>query len=195
MAEKNPKVDALLERTGKWREEFGKLRKILLGFPLTEAVKWGQPCYSLGKGNVVLMHGFKDYCALLFFKGALLEDPEGILIRQTDNVQAARQVRFADARAIGKLQSAVKALVRQAIAAEQAGLKVKLKKTSQFPVPAEFRRELETDSALSKAFAALTPGRQRAYLLHFAGAKQSRTREARIEKCRPRILDGIGLND
>lgn len=191
----NAKVDAFMERAKSWQEEFGLLREILLASGLDEDLKWGQPCYTLGGRNVVLMHGFKEYCALLFFKGALLKDPKGILVQQTENVQSARQVRFTNAAEITKLKTALKAYVKEAIALEQSGAKVEFKKTTEFPMPEEFQRALDTNSALRNAFEELTPGRQRGYLLHFSSAKQAKTRESRIEKCTPLILDGLGLDD
>jgi uncharacterized protein YdeI (YjbR/CyaY-like superfamily) len=192
---KNPEVDKFLSEEETWREEFTKLRSVILDCGLTEELKWGKPCYSFQGTNVVLIHGFKEYCAILFTKGALLKDPEGILIQQTKNVQAARQVRFTNVGQVVKLASALKAYIKEAMAAEKAGLKVTYKKTSEFAVPEEFRNKLAKDSALKAAFEALTPGRQRGYLLYFSGAKQSETREARIEKCIPLIFDGIGLQD
>ena len=192
---KNPKVDEFLRKTKTWREEFEKLRAIILDCRLTEDFKWGVPCYTLEKKNVVLMHGFKEYCALLFFKGALLADPKGVLIRQTENVQAARQIRFTNVREIVSKKAIVKAYVQEAIEVEKAGRKVKLKKTSDYKVAEEFQRKLDEIPALRTAFEALTPGRQRQYLFYFSSAKQSKTREARIEKCVPLILDGLGLND
>lgn len=191
----NPKVDAFINRAEQWREEFEKLQEIILDTGLTEELKWGQPCYTLDGKNIVLMHGFKEYCALLFHKGALLSDPEGILIQQTENVQSARQIRFRNFREIFDLESVIKDYVREAIEAEKAGLKVKLKKTSEFNMPEEFRKKLDKNAALKKAFEALTPGRQRGYLLHFSQPKQSKTREARVEKFIPQILKGKGLND
>ena len=195
MSEMNPKVDAHLKKAKQWREEFEKLRAIALGCQLTEELKWGQPCYSFQKGNVVLIHGFKEYCALLFFKGALLKDADGILVQQTENVQAGRQIRFTDVREIVEMEPILKAYIREAIAVEKAGLKVELKKTSEFAVPEEFQEKLAKNPTLKAAFAALTPGRQRAYLLHFSAPKQSKTRQARVEKCMPQILKGKGLND
>jgi uncharacterized protein YdeI (YjbR/CyaY-like superfamily) len=192
---KNPKVDAMLETEDQWRREFQKLRSILLDCDLDEDLKWGKPCYALNGANVVLIHGFKAYCALLFMKGALLKDPEGILVQQTENVQAARQIRFRDLKEINARESAVRAYVQQAIEVEAAGLEVTLKKTAEFKMPEEFKHRLEQLPALAKAFAALTPGRQRGYLLYFAGAKQSQTRAARVEKCVPQILKGKGLDD
>ena len=195
MSKTNPKVDGYLRRAKQWQEEFKKLRVIILGCGLTEELKWGCPCYSFEKSNVVLMHGFKDYCALLFFKGALLKDPQKILIQQTKTVQASRQIRFTNAREIGKMKSTLKAYIDEAIEVEKAGLKVNFKKTSEFAFPEEFQSKLEQNPALKTAFEALTPGRQRGYLLYFAAPKQSKTRESRVEKCMPQILNGKGLND
>ncbi|QNM98007.1 YdeI/OmpD-associated family protein [Chitinimonas koreensis] len=191
----NAKVDAFLSKAEKWQDEFGKLRAILLDGPLAEELKWGVPCYAFEGRNVVLMHGFKEYCALLFFKGALLKDPEGILVVQSEHTQATRQIRFTDGAGIDAMASVLKAYVREAIEVEKAGLKVALKKTGEFEMPAEFREKLDALPELKTAFEALTPGRQRAYLLHFSGAKQSKTRTSRVEKCVPRILDGKGLDD
>jgi uncharacterized protein YdeI (YjbR/CyaY-like superfamily) len=191
----NPKVDAYVKAEKTWRAETEQLRRILLTCDLTEELKWGHPCYSLEGKNVVLIHGFKEYCALLFFKGALLKDPKGILVQQTENVQAARQIRFTAVQEITKQEPTIKAYVRDAIAIEKAGLKVPLKKTSDFKVPVEFQKELNASPALKTAFAALTPGRQRAYLFHFSQAKQSQTREARVKKYLPQILRGKGLDD
>lgn len=193
--EKSPKVDAYLERAKKWREEFEQLREIALASKLTEDLKWGEPCYTLDNKNIVLMHGFKEYCALLFFKGALMKDPKGILIQQTENVQAARQIRFKSLSEIVKMKPTLKAYIKEAVEVEKSGQEVSFKKTDEFAMPEEFLMRLNRDSVLKEAFEALTPGRQRAYLLHFAGAKQAKTREARIEKCAPMILDGLGLND
>lgn len=195
MKKTNPKVDAFLSRAKTWQAEYEKLRKILLDCSLTEELKWGVPCYAFQNSNVVLMHGFKEYCALLFFKGALLRDPKGILIKQTANVQSARQIRFTGVREIVKLKTVLKDYVHEAIELEKAGLKVNFKKTAEFAVAEEFQNKLDKSPALKKAFHALTPGRQRAYLLHFSAAKQSKTREARVEKCTPQILKGQGLND
>ena len=191
----NPKVDALLGRAERWREEFTELRRIALACQLTEEMKWGNPCYAIGGSNVVLIHGFKEYCAFLFFKGALLKDPKKLLIQQTENVQAARQIRFTNVGEITKLESALKAYIREAIEVEKSGLQVNYKKTSEFTMPAEFQSKLKKVPALKTAFKALTPGRQRGYLLHFSAPKQSKTREARIEKNLPKILKGKGLND
>ncbi len=191
----NPKVDEFLNKATKWREEFGKLRMIILNFQLTEELKWGVPCYTFQERNVVLIHGFKEYCALLFFKGALLKDTHGILIRQTENVQASRQIRFSSLREIIELEPILKASILEAVEVEKAGLKVELKKTSEYSIPEEFQKKLDEEPALKTAFDALTPGRQRAYLFFFSQPKQSKTREARIEKCMPQILIGKGLND
>ncbi len=191
----NPKVDAFIGRARQWREEYEKLRAIVLGCGLTEELKWGVPCYTFENKNVVLMHGFKEYCALLFPKGALLKDRRGILIQQTENAQAARQVRFTSVREIAQLEPALKAYIDEAIAAEKAGLKVNLKTTSEFKVAEEFQSKLDAMPALKTAFDALTPGRQRAYLLYFSAPKQSKTRASRVEKCMPQILSGKGLND
>jgi uncharacterized protein YdeI (YjbR/CyaY-like superfamily) len=191
----NPKVDAFLNRTEKWRDEFEKLRRIVLACGLTEDLKWGQPCYTVQNKNIVVIHGFKEYCALLFFKGALLKDPRHILIQQTPNVQVPRQVRFTSIKEIAKLAPTLKAYIHEAVEVEKAGLKVKLKKTSDYPVPEEFQAKLNKMPALKAAFAALTPGRQRAYLFYFSQPKQSKTREARVEKYTQQILDGKGLND
>ena len=193
--DRNPKVDAYLRRSKKWREEFEKLRMIILACGLIEELKWGCPCYTFEKRNVVLIHGFKEYCALLFFKGALLKDPNGILIQQTKNVQAARQIRFTNVREIVKLKPFLKAYIKEAIAVEKAGLKVKLKKTSDFKIPEEFQNKLDQMPALKTAFKALTPGRQRAYLFHFSQPKQSKTRQSRVEKYMHQILNGKGLDD
>ncbi len=187
----NPKIDAFLERAEIWEQEFAALRKIVLDCGLDEELKWGQPCYSLGKANVVLIHGFKDYCALLFFKGALLKDPDGILVQQTENVQSARQIRFTGAAEIARMENLLKDYIQQAIEVEKAGLKAEFKKTAEFEMPEEFKARLDGMPDLKAAFEALTPGRQRAYLLHFSGAKQSKTREARVEKHIARIFEGL----
>ena len=189
----NPKVDGFFRKAKQWREEFAKLRKICLDCGLTEELKWGKPCYTYQQSNIVLIHGFKNYCALLFFKGALLKDPEGILIQQTENVQAARQIRFTNVQEIR--QSILKSYIKEAIDMEKAGLEVSYKKTSEFAIPEELQNRLDNSPRLKKAFNALTPGRQRGYILYFSGAKQPKTREARIEKCVPQILQGKGLND
>jgi uncharacterized protein YdeI (YjbR/CyaY-like superfamily) len=195
MNKMNPKVDAFLIKAKKWKEEFEKLRMIVLDCRLTEELKWGQPCYTFEKSNIVLIHGFKEYCALLFFKGALLKDPNGILIQQTANVQAARQVRFTSVREIVEMEPMLKAYIYEAIDVEKAGLKVKYRKTSEFKIPEEFQNKLDEIPALKAAFDALTPGRQRAYLFYFSQPKQSKTRESRVEKCMQQILNGKGLND
>ncbi|HEV2396392.1 MAG TPA: YdeI family protein [Candidatus Sulfotelmatobacter sp.] len=195
MNERNPKVDAILRQATTWREELEALRTIVLGCGLTEELKWYQPCYTLEKKNVVLIHGFKEYCALLFFKGVLLKDPKSILIQQTENVQAGRQIRFTGVREIVKMKPTLKAYILEAIELEKAGSKVKLKKTTDFKIPGEFRKKLDELPALKAAFKALTPGRQRGYLFHFSQPKQSKTREARVEKYVPQILSGKGLDD
>ena len=191
----NPKVDDFLSKAEKWQAEFEKLRSIVLDCGLTEDFKWGHPCYTVENGNVVLIHGFKDYCALLFFKGALLTDANGLLIQQTENVQGSRQIRFTSVREIDELEPPLKAYIRQAIEVEKAGLKVEYKETSAFAVSEEFQKKLDEDPALRAAFEALTPGRQRAYLLYFSAPKQSKTREARVKKSIDLILDGMGLHD
>ena len=191
----NPKVDAFLKRQDKWRAEFERLRNILLTSGLTEELKWGQPCYALDGKNVALIHGFKEYCAILFHKGALLKDPKGVLIQQTKNVQAARQIRFKSVQEVAKLEKTLSAYVREAIAIERAGMKVPLKKTSAFEMPDEFKSKLAANAKLKAAFAALTPGRQRAYIFHFSQPKLSKTRTTRVQKHTPRILQGLGLDD
>jgi uncharacterized protein YdeI (YjbR/CyaY-like superfamily) len=192
---KSSKVDAFLGRTEKWRAEFETLRAIVLESGLTEDLKWGNPCYALDGANIVLMHGFKDYCALLFFKGALLKDVCGVLVQQTENVQSPRQVRFTGIQDIVELESVLKGYISEAIEVEKAGLSVTRRTTADYAVPEEFQNRLDDDPALKAAFDALTPGRQRGYLLYFASAKQSKTREARVEKCTPQILAGQGLDD
>ncbi len=191
----NPKVDFFFRKVKHWQEEYEKLRTIVLDCELTEELKWGKPCYTSQGANIVLIHGFKEYCALLFFKGALLKDAKSILIQQTENVQAGRQVRFTDVREIVKLAPTLKAYIQEAIEVEKAGLKVNYKKTTEFSMPEEFQKKLDAMPALKIAFGTLTPGRQRGYLLHFSAAKQSKTRESRVEKCMPQILKGKGLND
>ena len=191
----NPKVDWFFEKDGQWKSSFAKLRELALDSGLTEELKWGHPCYTLKGKNVFLMHGFNDYCALLFLKGALLKDDHKILVQQTESVQSARQIRFTSAKEIVKLAPVVQGYMQQAIMVEQSGKKVPLKKTVEFEMPEEFKRALKEMPDLKKAFHALTPGRQRGYLLHFAAAKQSKTREARIEKNVERILAGMGLDD
>lgn len=191
----NPKVDWFFEKDTKWQNEYEKLRTIILDCGLIEELKWGCPCYTFENTNIVLIHGFKDYCALLFFKGALLNDPNGILIQQTKNVQSARQIRFTNVKEIVKMEKTLKSYVYEAIEVERAGLKVKLKKTTDFKIPEEFQRKLDKSAALKKAFYALTPGRQRAYIFYFSLAKQSKTREERVEKYVKKILNGKGLDD
>src|ERR1700752_132641 len=191
----NPKVDQYLSKAEKWQEEMERLRLINLDCGLTEELKWGVPCYTFEKRNIVLIHAFKEYCALLFFKGALLNDAEGILVQQTQNVQSSRQIRFTNVREIDKLEPLLRAYIYEAIEVERAGLAVNFKKTSEFAVTEEFQNKLDKNRRLKTAFEALTPGRQRAYLLYFSAPKQSRTRVSRIEKCVPRILNGKGLND
>jgi len=193
--ETNPGVDWFFEKDEKWKKEYEQLRTIVLSCGLTEELKWGCPCYTFENSNIVLIHGFKEYCALLFFKGALLNDPQGILIQQTENVQSARQIRFTDLKEIVNMEKVLKAYIYEAIEVERAGLKVKLKETSDFKIPEEFQKKLNKNAALKKAFNALTPGRQRAYIFYFTQPKQSKTREARIEKYTQQILDGKGLND
>jgi uncharacterized protein YdeI (YjbR/CyaY-like superfamily) len=191
----NPLVTKVHAKEKHWSAEFAALRQLCLAAGLNEELKWGQACYDLKGGKVVLIHGFKDYCALLFMKGALLEDPEGILVQQTKNVQAARQIRFASLAEINKRKAAVKAYIEEAIAIEKSGAKVQMKGVADFDMPEEFLKRLDDDPELAEAFHALTPGRQKGYLLHFAGAKQSATRAARVEKHAPRILKGLGLDD
>lgn len=191
----NPEVDAYLRDTKKWQEELAKLRTIVLDCHLTEELKWGVPCYMFQDRNIVLIHTFKDYCALLFFKGALLKDDKGILIQQTGNVQAGRQIRFTNVREIVEMEPILKAYINEAIEAEKAGLKVPFKKTAEFIIPEEFQKKLDEIPALKTAFDALTPGRQRAYILYFSAPKQSKTRALRVEKCIQQILNGKGLNE
>jgi uncharacterized protein YdeI (YjbR/CyaY-like superfamily) len=191
----NPKVDWFFDKETEWQKEYKKLRAIVLDCNLKEELKWGQPCYTFEKSNIVLIHGFKEYCALLFFKGALLKDKKKILIQQTENVQAARQIRFTDIKEIDKLEKIIKAYIYEAVEIEESGLKVPLKKATDFAIPEEFQSKLKKSAALKKAFYALTPGRQRGYLLYFSSAKQSKTRESRIEKYKEQILAGKGLED
>jgi len=191
----NPKVDAFLSKTKKWQEEFKKLRRIILDCQLTEELKWGKPCYTFQGNNVVLIHGFKEYCAVLLFKGALLNDAKGILISQTENTQATRQIRFTNVREIVEMEPILKAYIHEAIEVEKAGLKVDFNKTTEYTIPEEFQKKLNVNPALKSAFDALTPGRQRAYLLYFSAPKQSKTRESRVEKFVQQILNGKGLND
>lgn len=191
----NPKVNFFFENSGQWQEEFEKLRAIALSTELVEDLKWGCPCYTYEGKNIFLIHGFKEYCALLFFKGALMKDPDHILIQQSKNVQAARQIRFTEVAQINDLEEVLRSYMFQAVEIEESGAKVEMKKTKEFEMAEEFQEKLDQNPALQEAFKALTPGRQRAYLLHFSSAKQSKTREARIEKCIPQIMDGIGLKD
>ena len=195
ISETNPKVDWFFSKDTKWQKEYDKLRNIILNCGLIEELKWGCPCYTFENTNIVLIHGFKEYCALLFFKGALLNDANGILIQQTKNVQSARQIRFTNAKEIVKLEKVLKTYVYEAIEVERAGLKVKLKTTSEYKIPEEFKNKLNKMPALKKAFDALTPGRQRAYLFYFSQPKQSKTRESRVEKYLKQILSGKGFND
>jgi uncharacterized protein YdeI (YjbR/CyaY-like superfamily) len=191
----NPQVDAYLRKARKWQAELEKLRLIILDCQLTEELKWGVPCYTFQKNNIVLMHIFKEYCAILFFKGALLKDANRILIKQTKNMQAARQIRFTNVREIAGRAPILKAYIYEAIEVEKAGLKVNFRKTTEFIIPEEFQNKLDEIPALKTAFDALTPGRQRAYILYFSAPKQSKTRESRVEKCVQQILNGKGLND
>jgi uncharacterized protein YdeI (YjbR/CyaY-like superfamily) len=191
----NPKVDAFVATAKNWQNEFEKLRSIVLGCGLREELKWGKPCYMFQGKNVLIIHGFKEYCALLFCKGALLKDANGILIQQTENVQAARQIRFTNVRDIVDKARILKAYIQEAIEVEKSGLEVKYKKTSEFKIPEEFHNKLHESPRLKAAFDGLTPGRQRGYLLYFSAPKQSKTREARVEKCVRQILNGKGLND
>ncbi len=191
----NPKVDAFISRANKWQEEFEALRTIVLDCQLTEELKWGVPCYTLEKRNIVLIHGFKEYCAILFVKGALLKDAMGILIQQTENVQSARQIRFTSVDEIIEMEPILKAYINEAIEVEKSDLKVEFKKTTEYILPEEFQNKLAEIPALKTAFDALTPGRQRAYILYFSAPKQSKTRESRVEKCMQQILNGKGLND
>jgi|SRR5664280_2069888 len=191
----NPKVDFYFSKAQKWQKELAKLRTIILDCQLTEELKWGVPCYSFQESNIVLIHVFKEYCALLFIKGALLHDANGILIQQTKNVQAGRQIRFTNVREIVEMETILKAYIFEAIEVEKAGLKVNFKKATEFIIPEEFQNKLDEIPALKTAFDALTPGRQRAYILFFSEPKQSKTRESRVEKCMQQILNGKGLND
>jgi uncharacterized protein YdeI (YjbR/CyaY-like superfamily) len=191
----NPKVDWFFVKDTKWQKEYEKLRTIVLDCGLMEELKWGCPCYTFQDTNIVLIHGFKEYCALLFFKGALLNDPNGILIQQTKNVQSARQIRFTNIREIAKMEKILKAYIYEAIEVERVGLKVKLKKTSEYKIPEEFQKKLNKSSALKTAFEALTPGRQRGYIFYFSQPKLPKTRESRVEKYKKQILSGKGLDD
>lgn len=191
----NPRVDFFFEKPSPWQEAFKQLRSIIAECELTEELKWGKPCYTYKGANIVLMHGFKEYCALLFHKGALLKDPGGILVQQTKNVQAARQIRFTSLEEILEQAATIKAYIYEAIEVEKAGLEIQFKKTADFEMPEEFQTKLEENPKLQEAFENLTPGRQKGYLLHFASAKQSKTRTSRVEKWIPQILEGKGLND
>ena len=195
MNKQNAKVEPYFSEAKKWQEELAKLRTIVLDCQLTEEMKWGVPCYTFQENNIVLIHVFKEYCALLFIKGALLKDTNGILIQQTNNTQAGRQIRFTSVQEIEKMEPVLKAYIQEAIEVEKAGLKVEFKKTTEFIIPEEFQKKLEKIPELKTAFEALTPGRQRAYLLYFSQPKQSKTRESRIEKYFQQILNGKGLND
>ena len=191
----NPKVDWYFDKNTKWQKEIEKMRVIALDCGLTEELKWGCPCYQYENTNVVLIHVFKEYCAFLLFKGALLNDPEGILVQQTENVQSARQIRFTNLKEIQKLERIIKSYIYEAIEVERAGLKVKLKRTKEFTMPEEFKNKLDKSAVLKKAFESLTPGRQRGYLLYFSSAKQAKTREERVKKYTKQILAGKGLED
>ncbi len=191
----NPKVDWYFTKAKKWREHSEKLRAIILDCGLSEELKWGKPCYTFQKSNIVIIQGFKEYCALLFCKGALLKDPKGILIQQTENVQSARQIRFSNVREIVELESLLKAYIFEAIEVEKSDLKVDYKKTADYAIPEEFQNRLDENPDLQSAFEALTPGRQRAYIFYFSAPKLSKTRAERVEKCVQQILDGKGLND
>jgi uncharacterized protein YdeI (YjbR/CyaY-like superfamily) len=195
MSEMNPKTDFFFRKSKKWKEELAKLRTIALGCELAEELKWGVPCYTLDSGNVVLIHEFKDYCAYLFFKGALLTDPKKLLIQQTKNVQSARQIRFTSVQGIVELERVLKAYIQEAIKLEKSGAVVEFKKATEFPVPTELKSRFDEIPELKTAFGDLTPGRQRGYLLYFAAAKQAKTREARIDKYTQHILAGKGLDD
>ncbi len=191
----NPLITKVHGKERRWRAEYAALRQACLSSGLNEELKWGKACYDLNGSNVLLIHGFKDYCALLFMKGALLKDPKNILIQQTKNVQAARQIRFASLADINRQKAVIKAYLREAVVVEKSGAKVQMRTAAEFEMPTEFLKRLDDDPGLAEAFRALTPGRQKGYLLHFAGAKQSATRTARIERHAPRILKGLGLED
>ena len=191
----NPKADWFFNKAEKWKDEYELLRKICIDCGLTEELKWGCPCYTFQKKNIVLIHGFKEYCALLFHKGVLLKDPEDILIQQTENVQSARQLRFTGYQEIVEMEPIIKTYIDEAVEVEKTGVEVKFKKTNEFDVPEEFQQKLDENPALKTAFEALTPGRKRGYLLHFSGAKQSKTRMRRVEKYIPKILNGKGFQD
>ena len=191
----NPKVDAFIAKATKWQPAFEIMRTLALECGLSEDMKWGQPCYTADGRNIVLFHGFREYCAFLFFKGALLSDTKQLLVAQTENTQSARQIRFTDSAQVAAMAATLKAYILEAVRIEASGLKVTLKTVADHNIPAEFQAQLDARADVSAAFSALTPGRQRAYLLHFSAAKQAKTREARVEKCIPLILDGKGLND
>jgi uncharacterized protein YdeI (YjbR/CyaY-like superfamily) len=191
----NPKVDFYFNKESRWQKEMGLLRKIVLSCGPVEELKWGCPCYTINKGNVLIIHKFKEYCAILFIKGALLNDANGLLIQQTENVQAGRQIRFANLQEIIELETTLKTYIHEAIEVEKAGLKVELKKTSDYKIPEEFQLKLSNIPELKTAFESLTPGRQRAYIYFFSQAKQSKTREQRVEKYLQHILNGKGLDD
>ncbi len=195
MNSKNPKVDFYFSKEIKWQEEIEKLRTIVLDCQLDEELKWGVPCYTFQNNNIVLIHVFKEYCAFLFFKGALMKDTKGILVQQTENVQSARQIRFTNVQEIVEMEPILKACINEAIEVEKAGLKVDFKKTTEYIIPEELQKKLDKNPALKTAFNALTPRRQRAYIFYFSAPKQSKTRESRVEKCMPQILKGKGLND
>ena len=195
MNRKNPKVDGFLSESKEWREEMTQLRRVVLGCDLTEELKWGKPCYTFQASNVVIIIPFKESCALMFCKGSLLKDARGLLRKPGENSQASRWIKFTNVPDIVEKESILRAYIHEAIVVEKAGLKVAFKKTPEFKVPAEFKSKLTENSALKKAFTSLTPGRQRAYLLYFSAAKQSKTRETRIGKCLSHILNGRGLND
>ncbi len=190
-----PKINWFFDKSTKWQDAYQELRELVLSFDLTEELKWGCPCYTYDKNNVVLIHGFKDYCALLFMKGAIMKDPKNILVQQTENVQSARQIRFANLNEIVKQKKVIKSYIKNAIEAEKSGVKIEMKKTTEYKIPDEFQSALNEMSELKSAFYKLTPGRQRGYLLYFSSAKKSKTRNERIEKYIPKILDGKGLDD
>ncbi|WP_068501728.1 YdeI/OmpD-associated family protein [Paenibacillus kribbensis] len=191
----NPKVDVYLSKVRKWQEEMEKLRVIILDCQLTEELKWGKPCYTFQESNIVIIQGFKEHCALMFFKGALLNDPNGILIKPGEDTQAGRQIRFTHVGEIVEMETILKAYIVEAVGVEKAGLKVDFKKSTELIIPEEFQAKLDENPALKTAFDALTPGRQRAYVMYFSAPKQSKTRESRVEKCMQDILNGKGLND
>ena len=191
----NQKVDEFLINASKWQVELTQLRKVVLDCHLNEELKWGVPCYTYNKSNIVLIHAFKEYCAILFFKGALLKDVNDILIEQTKNVQASRQIRFTNIDEIVKLEAVLKTYIKEAIEIEKSGLKIDFKKTTEYIIPEEFQIELNKNTLLKSSFEKLTPGRQRAYILYFTAPKQSKTRQSRIEKYIETIMNGKGLND